>query len=78
MCGHGPIEQKKTPSSLDEDQLANERGMDVVKVKAKISKKAKKDEHFETSLYPESTALIIYQLREIYEKLICHDLSANF
>lgn len=47
--------------------------MDVVKDKAKISKKAKKYKHFETSLYPESSTLIIYLLREIwrpYEKLI--------
>lgn len=41
-----PYWAKNTPSGLDEDQLANGRGMDVVKDKAKISKRAKKDEHF--------------------------------
>lgn len=34
---------KKTPSGLDADQLANERGIDVVKDKAKISKKKQRN-----------------------------------
>lgn len=87
-----PYWAKKLPPAWMRINWQMGEGWMLWKIKPKSAKEQRKTSIFKAwivlnwkkigmSLYPESTALIIYPLREIrrlYEELTCQDFSANF